>query len=280
MSEPVELNEPLQSTIDTRPEPTPAPKAAAAAPAPAAAATDADRNLRREKKRLARRRREEADFILGSLEDNGNDGKRVLYLQEVPRVKASHCRAWDCAIKKVAREPIIRSHYRLALKGGVNMYGGELVEYYHITCIERIIPNLADLVVNGHLKLGGWVCAPPDTKISVESSTDAIKDWFKYGGRTFDINCYERFKRDHKEWSEDYSFHCITHQLRHKEKRDEDCWYCEGGPPKPAEPSRNDYFPEEPTAIGLSRLLAVVSDQPHIDQWWRWRREEGEGDPA
>jgi hypothetical protein len=79
----------------------------------------------------------------------------------------------------------------------------ELVEYYHITCIERIIPNLADLVVNGHLKLGKWVCAPPYTKVSVEYSTDTIKDRFKYGGRTLDIGCYERFKKDHKEWSED-----------------------------------------------------------------------------
>ncbi|KAL2794025.1 hypothetical protein BJX66DRAFT_304987 [Aspergillus keveii] len=45
----------------------------------------------------------------------------------------------------------------------------------------------------------------------------------------------------------------------------------------PVEPARNDYFPEERTAIRLSRLLAVVSDQPHIDQWWRGRREERKG---
>jgi hypothetical protein len=47
----------------------------------------------------------------------------------VPRVKASRCRTWDCAIKKVAREPIIWSYYRFALKGGVNMYGGAMFSF-------------------------------------------------------------------------------------------------------------------------------------------------------
>jgi hypothetical protein len=110
--------------------------------------------------------------------------------------------------------------------------------------------------------------------VSIESSTDAIKDWFKYGGRTFDIDCYERFKSDHKEWQRESSVRNIQHQLAHTEKLDGDCWYCEGGPAAPAEPARSDYFPTEPTAIQLSRLLAVVSDQPHIDRWWRWRWEE------
>jgi hypothetical protein len=119
MSEPTE---PSQSTNETRPGSTPAPNPDVA--------TDADRNLRREKKRLARRRREEASFILSSLEDTDDDEKQVIYLQEVPRVKASHCRAWDCAIKKVAREPIIRSHYRFARKGGRNLYGGGMSTFF------------------------------------------------------------------------------------------------------------------------------------------------------
>ena len=63
---------------------------------------------------------EEAAFILDDLES----GERVLYLQEVPRVKASHCRAWNCMPKRRTREPIIRSYYRFALKGGANLYGG------------------------------------------------------------------------------------------------------------------------------------------------------------
>ncbi|GKZ63653.1 hypothetical protein AnigIFM49718_002794, partial [Aspergillus niger] len=74
-----------------------------------------------------------------------------------------------------------------------------IIQYYHITCIERLIPNLAKLVVNGHQKLDGWVSAPLGGSISIKSSTQAITDWFEHGGRTFDIQCYERFKADHEE---------------------------------------------------------------------------------
>ncbi|GKZ35904.1 hypothetical protein AbraIFM66950_006739 [Aspergillus brasiliensis] len=239
---------------------------------PTVADADAARKRRREKKRQARRRREEASYILKDL----HSGERTLYLQEVPRVKASHCKAWDCAIRRRTREKNIRSHYRFALKGGQNTYGGELTKYYHITCIEHLIPNLGELVGNGHLKLEGWVCAPVDCSISVESSTQAIKDWFEYGGCTFDIQCYEKFKADHEEWIGDISPRSIEHQLGHGEggsPRD-DCYYCDGGPAEPREPVKSDYFPAEPTAISLSRLLAVVSDEPHIDKLWRGRREK------
>lgn len=92
---------------------------------PAVADADADRERRRERKRQARRRREEAGYILKDL----RSGERILYLQEVPRVKASHCRAWDCAITRLARSPIIRSHYRFALKGSRNMYYGGGIVY-------------------------------------------------------------------------------------------------------------------------------------------------------
>ncbi|KAJ5175694.1 uncharacterized protein N7482_001571 [Penicillium canariense] len=250
------------STPKARPEATPAN--------PAVADANADRERRRERKRQARRRREEAGYILEDL----RSGERILYLQEVPRVKASHCRAWDCAITRLARSPIIRSQYRFALKSSRNMYyGEELIEYYHITCIERLIPNLAELVVNGHLKLDGWVSAPLGSSISIESSTQAITDWFEHGGRTFDIQCYERFKADHKEWTGEISFRNIEHQLGHEDGRSRvDCYYCEGGPAEPREPVRSDYFPTEPAAISLSRLLAVVSDEPHIDAWWCWGR--------
>jgi hypothetical protein len=153
----------------------------------------------------------------------------------------------------------------------------ELIQYYHITCMERLIPNLAELVVNGHLKLDGWVSAPLGCSISIESSTQAITDWFERGGRTFDIQCYERFKADHEEWTGKISLRSIEHQLAHEDGRSRvDCYYCKGGPAKPREPVRSDYFPTEPAAISLSRLLAVVSDEPHIDAWWCWgRAKEG-----
>lgn len=149
----------------------------------------------------------------------------------------------------------------------------ELIQYYHITCIESLLPNLAELVVNGHLKLDGWVSAPLGCSISFSSSTQAIRDWFEHGGRTFDIQCYERFKADHEEWASEIGFHGIEHQIGHEDGRcRDDCYYCEGGPAEPREPARNDYFPTEPAAISLSQLLAVVSDEPHIDAWWCWRR--------
>lgn len=62
---------------------------------------------------------EEASFILNDIQSE----KRVLYLQEVPNVKASHCRAWNCIISRRTHEPIIRSYYRFALKGGSTLYG-------------------------------------------------------------------------------------------------------------------------------------------------------------
>lgn len=149
----------------------------------------------------------------------------------------------------------------------------ERVEYYHITCLERIIPDLANLLTAGHLKMDGWIAAPPDSKITIESSTKAIQDWFQYEGRTFDIDCYESFRKDHEEWNGDWSFHQIEHQLGHTEKPGDGCYLCEGAS-GPEEPKKMDYFPEKPSAISLSRLLAIVSGQPHVDKWWRWREAE------
>ncbi|GFF18978.1 hypothetical protein BDQ94DRAFT_163937 [Aspergillus terreus] len=167
-----------------------------AAPAnPAVADADADRERRQERKRQARRRREEAGYILKDL----RSGERILYLQEVPRVKASHCRATALILNRAADWRTDDS-------------SPELIQYYHITCIERLIPNLAELVVNGHLKLDGWVSAPLGCSISIESSTQAITDWFEHGGRTFDIQCYERFKADHEEWTGEISSRSIEHK--------------------------------------------------------------------
>ncbi|KAH1400383.1 hypothetical protein KXW42_006950 [Aspergillus fumigatus] len=129
-------------------------------------------NGRRKRKREIRDQ-EEAAYILDDL----RSGNRVLYLQEVPRV--SHCRAWNCMPRRRTGEPIIRSYYRFALRGGTNLYGGERVEYYHIGCFERIIPDLADLVRDKFLKMDGWIAAPLDRKVTIESSTKAIQDWFR-----------------------------------------------------------------------------------------------------
>ncbi|GFF96678.1 hypothetical protein IFM61392_10416 [Aspergillus lentulus] len=120
-----------------------------------------------------RKRKTEDDEEAACILDDLCSGERVLYLQEVPKVKVSHCRAWNCMPRRRTHEPIIRSYYRFALKGGTNLYGGERVEYYHITCFERIIPELPDLLVGESLKMDGWIAAPPDGKVTIESSTKA-----------------------------------------------------------------------------------------------------------
>jgi hypothetical protein len=51
-----------------------------------------------------------------------------------------------------------------------------------------------------------------------ESSMEMIADWFKYAGRTFDLRCYENFKKDHRECDEDWSVRWINHQLGHGEQ--------------------------------------------------------------
>ncbi|KAL4972132.1 hypothetical protein BDW66DRAFT_164352 [Aspergillus desertorum] len=179
----------------------------------AACAATAERELRREKKRFARRRREQARYILQKLET-----EQPLYLQEV-YMQSSHCRAWECSIAKMTREPNIRSYFRFALK--------DFVKNYHIICMEPLIRSLGDLAANGHLRLNG--------RASI-----------------------------------------------HEEGKD--CWHCKRRTEAPAEPAKRDYCPGKPTAIRLSRLLAVATGLPHIDHWWLWPQEErrggGVGNPA
>lgn len=62
----------------------------------------------------------------------------------------------------------------------------------------------------------------------------------------------------------------IEHQLAHTGKPTEECCLCEGVP-EPKELREMDYFPEIPFAVSLSRLLEIISGQPHIDKWSRWR---------
>jgi hypothetical protein len=65
------------------------------------------------------------------------------------------------------------------------------VEYFHISCFECIIPNLAHLVRGDCVKMEGWIAGRLDSKVIIESSTKAIQDWFWYEGCVFDIECYE-----------------------------------------------------------------------------------------
>ncbi|KAF5859883.1 hypothetical protein ETB97_002242 [Aspergillus alliaceus] len=184
-----------------------------------------ENNERRKRKRKIRDE-EEAAYILDDLWS----GNRVLYLQEVLKVKNT-------------------------------------LSTITFSCFERIIPDLADLVRDNCLKMDS---SPPGSKATIESSTKAIQDWFRYEGRAFDINCYERHKKNHDEWERNWSILHIEHQLAHTGKPTEGCCLREGVP-EPKEPEEMDYFPENPSAVLLSRLLAIMSKQPHIDKWWRWR---------
>jgi hypothetical protein len=121
--------------------------------------------------------------------------------------------------------------------------------------------------------MDGYISAPLDSKVCGQSSLEMIADWFKYGGRTFTIGSYERFNKDHRAWSREWSVKSINHQLGHKEQSDSTCNYCQSLP-SPVEPKKLDYFPEEPSAMLLSQLLATVSGQSHIDKWWRWKKQE------
>lgn len=67
----------------------------------------------------------------------------------------------------------------------------EPIKYYHISCFECIIPNLANLARDECLKINHWIAAQLDNKVTIKSSTKAIQDRFRYEGCAFDINCYK-----------------------------------------------------------------------------------------
>ncbi|KAL4951646.1 hypothetical protein BDW69DRAFT_201311 [Aspergillus filifer] len=160
----------------------------------------AEQNRRKEIKRQRNERHEERSRILAGL----RSGQTTLYLQEVPRMKASHRRAWNCVIPRPPwdTKPIIR-----------NMFSGVATAYYHVTCIERLLPDLSSLIKTNRLKLDGW-----------------------------------QLRENHDAWNKDWSLHNIDHQLAHKEEKPvEGCYWCPGGPPMPREPVRGDYFPGEPS---------------------------------
>jgi hypothetical protein len=113
--------------------------------------------------------------------------------------------------------------------------------------------------------MDGYISAPLDSKVSIKLSAEMIADWFKYGGRTFDLGCYENYDKNHREWEADRSVRWYEHQLAHREQPDNACNYCQSLP-GPEEPRKSNYFPEEPSVISLSQMLALVSGQPHIDK--------------
>ncbi|KAE8394968.1 hypothetical protein BDV23DRAFT_145961 [Aspergillus alliaceus] len=91
--------------------------------------------------------------------------------------------------------------------------------------------------------MDGWIAAPPDSHVSIKSSTEAIQDWFHHEVRSFDIDCYECFEKDHDGWNQDTGSIWIEHVLGHEERADTDCCHCQSllGA---SEPQRANYFPK------------------------------------
>ncbi|EED17286.1 hypothetical protein TSTA_111300 [Talaromyces stipitatus ATCC 10500] len=114
-----------------------------------------------------RDREEESRYIIDDLKS----GNFILLLQETPKVKMSHCQAWRCMPRKRTGKPVIKSHYRFMLKD-ISVPSKPKGEYYHVTCLERLLPNLSALVRDGHLKMDGYISAPHNGKVCLESSAE------------------------------------------------------------------------------------------------------------
>lgn len=71
---------------------------------------------------------------------------------------------------------------------------------------------------------------------------NAIKDWFRYNGRTFEANMYDRFQRAHAEWEREASTVEINHQFESYERSSQDCKKCGEVPDKLACRSRDVSF--------------------------------------
>ena len=91
---------------------------------------------------------------------------------------------------------------------------------------------------------------------------NAIEDWFRYNGRTFDVKIYDRFRRKYARWDRKSSTAAINHQLEAHGGSSQNCEQCGE---IPDEPLKKDYFPEEPRSCLLSEVLASIIGVQHLD---------------
>ncbi|KAJ5267491.1 hypothetical protein N7478_010478 [Penicillium angulare] len=194
------------------------------------------------------------------IEDELTDQKRVILLQESPS-RRSHCRFWDCVPRKLNGEPNIRSAFRFNVKDLSGRYY-EPNKYYHVSCMEQIFPDLSSLVEREVLHMEGGVTQLTSACWQISQFHNAIEDWFRFKGRTFEVDIYDRFRRAHAKWDRKDSTVEINHQLGDHEGSRQDCEKCEE---VPDEPLRKDYFPEEPRSSLLSEVLASVVGVGHLD---------------
>jgi hypothetical protein len=181
-----------------------------------------------------------------------------LILEDVPN-QTSHGRDPDCVSRLLTGKSDIKSLFRCNLKDGSGARA-DPNQYYHVSCVERILVDLTALIHTGDLKVDG-------------PFHQAIEDWFRYGGRTFDASCYETYNGEYRTWEKTWSKKEIERQLSHSksEGRCELCrsWHVPEEPQRgeclPTEPKRSECFPDEPSACLLSKALADVAGLPDID---------------
>lgn len=113
--------------------------------------------------------------------------------------------------------------------------------------MENIFPDLSALVERGVLQMEGGVTQLSLVCWQTSRFHNAIEDWFRYKGRTFEVSMYDRFQRAHDEWEREFSTVEIDHQLGSHEGSSQNCEKCEE---VPDEPQRKDYFPKS-LAVGF-----------------------------
>jgi hypothetical protein len=129
--------------------------------------------------------------------------------------------------------------------------------------MEQIFPDLSALIERGVLQMEGGVTQLSSVCWQISRFHNAIEDWFRYKGRTFEVNMYDRFQRAHAEWEREASTVEINHQFESHEGSSQDCKKCGE---VPDEPLRKDYFPEEPRSSLLSEVLASVIGVGNLDR--------------
>jgi hypothetical protein len=113
------------------------------------------------------------------------------------------------------------------------------------------------LIESGQLKMAGRISPELLKSIRIERFHAAVEDWFRNKSRTFNAKNYNKYQKAHDKWEGEDSTRILEHQFRHRDAE------CTCGPELP-EPKKSDYFPSEPSARSLSKVLASVSRVRHI----------------
>jgi hypothetical protein len=128
--------------------------------------------------------------------------------------------------------------------------------------MEQIFPDLRALIEQGVLQMEGGVTQLSSVCWQTSRFHNAFEDWFRYKGRTFEVNMYDRLQRAHADKEREASTVEINHQFESHKGSSQDCETCGE---VPDEPLRKDYFPEEPRSSLLSEVLSSVIGVGNLD---------------